>query len=84
MTRRSLYDSVASVTYFIEKMRIIVLLIITLTCLSGMADTLKVIRLPAPILSGGKPLMQALKERHTSRDFTRHESLAAKRGFVVK
>ena len=30
----------------------------------------EVIRLPAPDLSGGKPLMQALKDRHTSREFS--------------
>lgn len=28
-----------------------------------------VLALPAPRITGGKPLMQALKERHTSRDF---------------
>jgi SagB-type dehydrogenase family enzyme len=33
------------------------------------AATAPPIQLPAPQTSGGKPLMQALKQRHTSRDF---------------
>jgi len=33
------------------------------------ADELKPIQLPAPKMEGGKPLMQALKDRHTTRDF---------------
>jgi len=31
------------------------------------------IKLPAPRTSGGKPLMQALKDRHSSRDFSSRE-----------
>jgi len=31
------------------------------------------IKLPAPQTSGGKPLMQALKDRHSSREFSRRE-----------
>ncbi len=34
------------------------------------AQELKPIELPAPQTSGGKPLMQALKDRHTSREFS--------------
>lgn len=34
------------------------------------ADELKPIQLPAPQMDGGKPLMQALKDRHTSREFS--------------
>ncbi len=36
----------------------------------GMAQELKPIELPAPQTGGGKPLMQALKDRHTSREFS--------------
>jgi len=35
-----------------------------------MAQDLKPVRLPAPDTTGGKPLMQALKERRTSRSFS--------------
>jgi len=41
----------------------------TFSCGPGMAQEPRLIRLPAPQTSGGKPLMQALGERHTSRDF---------------
>lgn len=34
------------------------------------AQDLKPIALPAPQTTGGKPLMQALKDRHTQRDFS--------------
>ncbi len=34
------------------------------------AQELKPIELPTPQTSGGKPLMQALKDRHTSREFS--------------
>jgi SagB-type dehydrogenase family enzyme len=34
------------------------------------AQDLKPVALPAPQTSGGKPLMQALKERHSTREFT--------------
>lgn len=37
------------------------------------AQELKPIKLPAPQTEGGKPLMQALKERKTSRDFSPRE-----------
>ena len=40
-------------------------------CGPAAAQALKTIRLPAEQTAGGKPLMQALKERHTSRDFRR-------------
>ncbi len=36
---------------------------------SAAAQTLSPIQLPAPRTNGGKPLMQALKERHTTREF---------------
>jgi SagB-type dehydrogenase family enzyme len=35
--------------------------------------TLQTIKLPAPRTSGGKPLMQALKDRHSSREFSGRE-----------
>jgi len=34
------------------------------------ADDGALIRLPAPQMTGGKPLMQALRERHSTREFT--------------
>jgi nitroreductase len=37
------------------------------------AQELKPVKLPAPDMQGGKPLMQALKERKSSRDFTPNE-----------
>jgi SagB-type dehydrogenase family enzyme len=48
------------------------LILTTLTALSltCSAQELKPISLPAPVTEGGKPLMQCLKERHTSRDFS--------------
>ncbi|MCU0599341.1 MAG: SagB/ThcOx family dehydrogenase [Desulfobacterales bacterium] len=36
----------------------------------AVADEIKPIQLPAPQMDGGKPLMQALKDRRTSRDFS--------------
>ncbi|HEX2530714.1 MAG TPA: SagB/ThcOx family dehydrogenase [Burkholderiaceae bacterium] len=42
-----------------------------LACSVAAAESLSPIRLPAPQLMGGKPLMQALQQRHTSRDFRR-------------
>ncbi len=36
----------------------------------AVAQDLKPLELPAPQTSGGKPLMQALKDRHTSREFS--------------
>jgi SagB-type dehydrogenase family enzyme len=36
----------------------------------AMAKEAAVIKLPAPQMSGGKPLMQALKERHSMREFS--------------
>jgi SagB-type dehydrogenase family enzyme len=33
------------------------------------SQTLQPIQLPPPVMEGGKPLMQALKDRHTSREF---------------
>jgi len=36
-------------------------------------ETIKSIKLPAPDMQGGKPLMQALKERKTSREFSAKE-----------
>lgn len=40
-------------------------------CLSGIAGAqeLTTIKLPAPVMSGGMPLMEALKERQTSRSY---------------
>jgi SagB-type dehydrogenase family enzyme len=48
------------------------LLFATLVLVPGLAaaQELKPIDLPAPQTEGGKPLMQALKERHTTREFS--------------
>jgi nitroreductase len=35
-----------------------------------MAEEPQTVSLPAPVTEGGKPLMQCLKERHTSREFS--------------
>jgi SagB-type dehydrogenase family enzyme len=35
-----------------------------------MAQELKPVKLPAPMTTGGKPLMQALNERHSTREFS--------------
>ena len=58
-------------------------LIIVLACVSApllftgpvstLGDELKSIRLPKPQTTGGKPLMQALKERKTTRSFSSKE-----------
>ncbi|MCX6538505.1 MAG: SagB/ThcOx family dehydrogenase [Acidobacteria bacterium] len=37
---------------------------------SGIAQDLAPITLPAPVISGGKPLMQALKDRASAREFS--------------
>jgi SagB-type dehydrogenase family enzyme len=37
---------------------------------AGLAKDLKPVKLPEPDMAGGKPLMQALKERRSVRDFT--------------
>jgi SagB-type dehydrogenase family enzyme len=41
--------------------------VLSLTC---SAQELKPISLPAPVTEGGKPIMQCLKDRHTSREFS--------------
>lgn len=40
---------------------------------SSIAEQLKSIQLPKPQTDGGKPLMQALKDRHTTRDFSQEK-----------
>jgi hypothetical protein len=47
----------------------VVVLCAMLTSVSVSADSAVPIRLPAPQTDGGKPLMQVLKERKTSREF---------------
>jgi SagB-type dehydrogenase family enzyme len=51
---------------FIRTLFVIVLAVPTLS----LAQELKPISLPLPQTEGGKPLMQALKDRHTTRDFS--------------
>lgn len=50
-------------------MRKLVLIIILLVTVGMLAQELKPVTLPEPQKSGGKPLMQVLSERKTSRDF---------------
>lgn len=48
--------------------------IISFVCpLSGWAEEIKTIKLPAPQTESGKPLMQALKERKSIREFSSEE-----------
>jgi nitroreductase len=53
-------------------MRKLLVALSAMGCLMGgvFAQELKPIPLPLPIMEGGKPLMQALKERHTTREFS--------------
>ncbi len=44
-------------------------LIVTLVLSANLLLAQKIVELPAPNKTGGKPLMQALNERHSSRDF---------------
>lgn len=48
---------------------IIMLAVLCLPLSSALAQEAKVIKLPAPQTEGGMPLMQALKNRHTTREF---------------
>lgn len=48
---------------------IIMLAVLCLPLSSALAREAKVIKLPAPQTEGGMPLMQALKNRHTTREF---------------
>jgi SagB-type dehydrogenase family enzyme len=52
------------------KKTLMLVVILSLTYLCSMAQDLKEIKLPAPVMSGGMPLMQALKERKTQRSFS--------------
>jgi len=53
-------------------LHIVALAIVALFVVSALAsaEELKSIKLPTPQMEGGKPLMQALKERQTIRDFS--------------
>ena len=51
----------------------IVIIVTVLSAAIACAQELKPIKLPAPQTEGGKPLMQALKERKTSREFSPRE-----------
>ncbi len=44
--------------------------VLLLTSTLSLAQELKPIHLPAPQTEGGKPLMQALRDRHTTREFS--------------
>lgn len=50
------------------------LLILLLTCPNPIySQELKDIKLPAPQMEGGRPLMEVLKDRHSSREFSSEE-----------
>ena len=51
-------------------MKTLALLLCTAVCPLAFPQPAKLINLPAPQTSGGMPLMQALKSRHTSRAFS--------------
>lgn len=48
----------------------IALICILLFCAAADAQDFKAIELPKPQLDGGRPLMQVLRDRHTTRDFS--------------
>jgi hypothetical protein len=52
------------------KLRFSIILSLALLFCIGSAYAQEVIKLPAPKTEGGMPLMQALKERHSSREFS--------------
>ncbi len=52
---------------------ILVLIAAILLTVTAFAQDAKTIRLPKPNMSGGKPLMQALKERKSTREFSSKE-----------
>jgi len=53
-----------------NKISFLILTVIFLLSVNLSAQEIKSIKLPAPDMRGGKPLMQALKERKSSRDFS--------------
>jgi SagB-type dehydrogenase family enzyme len=53
---------------------ICLVLVILLACtISAFAQELKTIQLPEPRTTGGRPLMEVLKDRHSSREFSDQE-----------
>lgn len=50
--------------------RILVGVLLMIMTASTIASELQIVRLPPPQTEGGKPLMQALKERHSTREFS--------------
>jgi SagB-type dehydrogenase family enzyme len=53
---------------------ICLVLVILLACtISAFAQELKTIQLPEPRMTGGRPLMEVLKDRHSSREFSEQE-----------
>jgi len=52
---------------------ILVMIAATLLTVAAFAQEAKTIRLPKPNMSGGKPLMQVLKERKSTREFSSKE-----------
>ncbi len=52
---------------------LIVLVILLASTTSAFAQELKSIQLPGPRMTGGRPLMEVLKDRHSSREFSEQE-----------
>ncbi|MBU1636086.1 SagB/ThcOx family dehydrogenase [bacterium] len=52
-------------------MKQLLLLLLMTTSLSGFAQELPAIQLPEPIKTGGKPLMDCLAERHSTREYSK-------------
>ena len=48
----------------------VTLLIVALALMSARAQDLKPVQLPSPQMDGGRPLMQVLKDRKTTREFS--------------
>jgi SagB-type dehydrogenase family enzyme len=50
-------------------------IVLAMMCLigTGIAEEMKTMKLPEPTMKGGMPLMEALKARHTQRDFSDRE-----------
>ncbi len=53
--------------------KMLVLFMMTLTAISCFTQSSNDIKLPEPVKNGGKPLMQALNERHSTREYSNQE-----------
>lgn len=48
---------------------LVLVILFTLSCAAQALQTLEAIQLPQPVTTGGRPLMEVLKERKTTREF---------------